>query len=1138
MQKAFTIRFLVLVALWLGFSTAAMASLSWYDAAGALAAGVGTPSATHEEAEKFRETMRAVVAEYDKIGAGELAQQCIDASHIVQIAENPSGWREILFLLAGLVSLIAALFITKILASMFKVEIAQLLWIPIAGCIALLVGLFVAIRAAKRRGIQPGGAVGELGPRHRDAAGRGRFRPCRPFPGDGAARQRSGFDGRSAVGARGRSALRRNSRIRLAFHFNFDGGDGKAGQLMIRKRMANGAATALLCVAFLVVGGCGDGARENELDVAALNAALALQEGELLEGLSALKPDKVNAALDVMRTKLAAAERMLQTLPQDDPANTVTLATTLAHFRADVSSLMTVVEESAKAETAAVRTAHLDVESLRALHATLADDEWSSFLNGFSETLRETERLLGGWRKQRLEKAESGLFATFPAFHAAAEEHYVAWETWTATASAMQRRILEEFFPMAQSTASNLTIQTATAMRESERLADAIARLRAIPLDDGLVETARTKALASFNDIVLPEIKALSEWREDEKRFPDEARRSANALDNRWQTFWNDADDFQLAHRAFVSEQAKSAVQTAIESARSVASAAREAADSFAQAFSEYRGEYDALSGDAAAARQAAENLRSAKNLQEEELAANITAIESLRNKFETPPRISAFERRRSLDELRDRSRKSLQEAESSLISAEKHFAEEKSKAIAKEKTAKWETEKKVLKTELTQVKASLEREPAPGYVRPKDDVLLLKKTVENLLSRIDSIREDELRNSVAKAKADAKGIEAKTKWAPGSRHPTLPHVFATEKENTWNADPGYWFDHPGENSDLVVSWRPGQRHPDHAHVSAGQQEGSWVPDPGYKARWNGDLDPVWTPGARHPRWPHVQAGKTERKWDRDPGYDWTSTTEDDLSVRWKSGLRHPHYEGIESAQQEGRWNALPGWAFVNPGSSDLRTRWVQGARHPANPHIHASAEKWKWFADDGYDFDVYNSSNLSVHWKPGLRHSTAKGVVSAPREGYWQIADGWRFLSSGPSERPGTADLRAQWMRGTRKQGWPHVHAGDEENKWSTDDGYTWMYPNRNDDFSVRWTPGWLSPDGQRRAKQQEGRFETKRDCPSCDNGYKVKSQKCGTCNGSGTFFFTDCPRCDGTGRVQLKNKCNLCNGVGWRWR
>lgn len=191
-----TIRLLLVVATLLGATLPAAAATSWYDAAGALAAGVATsdtspsksgnggkaPSgatngeearhemtpeshsgsssrnrrrtdeaAAREEAERFRQTMRAIVAEYDRIGAGELAQQCIDASRIVQIAENPSGWREILFLLAGLVSLIAALFITKILASMFKIEIAQLLWIPIAGCLTFLIGLFMAIRAAKKR---------------------------------------------------------------------------------------------------------------------------------------------------------------------------------------------------------------------------------------------------------------------------------------------------------------------------------------------------------------------------------------------------------------------------------------------------------------------------------------------------------------------------------------------------------------------------------------------------------------------------------------------------------------------------------------------------------------------------------------------------------------------------------------------------------------------------------------------------------------------------------------------------------------------------------------------------------------------------------------------------------------------------
>ena len=183
-------RLIAITTISLAAATAVSAATSWYEAAGVLAAGVAASKAgengvasdvggaangghggsasgksgvsrkdgnrnedisVREDAERFRETMRSIVAEYDKIGAGELARQCIDASRIVQIAENPSGWREILFLLAGLVSLIAALFITKILASMFKVEIAQLLWIPIAACIAVLVGLFVAIRAAKKR---------------------------------------------------------------------------------------------------------------------------------------------------------------------------------------------------------------------------------------------------------------------------------------------------------------------------------------------------------------------------------------------------------------------------------------------------------------------------------------------------------------------------------------------------------------------------------------------------------------------------------------------------------------------------------------------------------------------------------------------------------------------------------------------------------------------------------------------------------------------------------------------------------------------------------------------------------------------------------------------------------------------------
>ena len=184
-QKRLALRVAAAALVLLGAAVPCAAS-SWYDTAGILAAGAissspanteesggkGNPGdgasstktsktetrtkssrekSAREDAAKLRKTMNAIVREYDKIGAGELARQCIDASRIVQIAENPTGWREILFLLAGLVSLIAALFITKLLGSMFKIEIAQLLWIPLAACIALLIGLFAAIRAAKKR---------------------------------------------------------------------------------------------------------------------------------------------------------------------------------------------------------------------------------------------------------------------------------------------------------------------------------------------------------------------------------------------------------------------------------------------------------------------------------------------------------------------------------------------------------------------------------------------------------------------------------------------------------------------------------------------------------------------------------------------------------------------------------------------------------------------------------------------------------------------------------------------------------------------------------------------------------------------------------------------------------------------------
>lgn len=137
------------LALWSGAAQGA----SWYETAGVLAGTTEEPigGPKGEDGVRMRETVEAVVFQYDRIGAGELARQCLDASRIVQIAEHPTGWREMLFLIAGLASLTAALFITKLLAEMFKVEVAKLLWIPIALCVALLGAAFYAVHQAKRR---------------------------------------------------------------------------------------------------------------------------------------------------------------------------------------------------------------------------------------------------------------------------------------------------------------------------------------------------------------------------------------------------------------------------------------------------------------------------------------------------------------------------------------------------------------------------------------------------------------------------------------------------------------------------------------------------------------------------------------------------------------------------------------------------------------------------------------------------------------------------------------------------------------------------------------------------------------------------------------------------------------------------
>lgn len=154
-------RFAVATWIWLGAASVCNAS-SWYDTAGKLAEGAalaqvgntklagGQNQCYAEEAAELQEGESKIVAEFDRFGGGDVVQMCIDASHINDIVENATGWREIYFIVAGLAALIISLFITKGLASLFKVEVAWLLYLPILGCLWLFCILCDLVQMAKK----------------------------------------------------------------------------------------------------------------------------------------------------------------------------------------------------------------------------------------------------------------------------------------------------------------------------------------------------------------------------------------------------------------------------------------------------------------------------------------------------------------------------------------------------------------------------------------------------------------------------------------------------------------------------------------------------------------------------------------------------------------------------------------------------------------------------------------------------------------------------------------------------------------------------------------------------------------------------------------------------------------------------
>ncbi len=895
---------------------------------------------------------------------------------------------------------------------------------------------------------------------------------------------------------------------------------------------------AALCLMTMLLNGCGNGGKSDEVDVAALNAALALRGGAVAEHLGELMPDGVADAQKWITEAAGEGEKTLLDLQDDSLEAKVALASTLGRFRKDVGEIVTNVGEAAQAVVTARQAAKFACVSLTEITNKMSADRLVVFLDGYNEKKRETEQLLAGWKKQRLVKMERGEVATFPTFSAGAGERYAAWDGWANDAASMQRTILADYLPSAQEASSNLMASAAEVRRETALVAEGISKLRAIPADAELVDAARRDTLSVWDGTVQEAVRAMSAWSEDENGCKANELARADKLTSRANAFEKDVVDFSNSHESYLPKQDGDEAKTACANARTASKKAAAEVNDFEAGRNGLLDDWRTLEEAVASAEKSAVWIHDMIKVDEESLVKHMVAIETLRLRIE---KFKAVERRAITSATRERARTLLNDEENVLDNAEKKFASAKNKALADEKTARWEAEKAQIRASLTQIKGNLETPPQPGYTRPEGDVRSLLGALEGLLARIDAMTEESLRTEVTKIRTEAKGIEDRTKWMPGARHPDNQHIFASTEngKNVWSADPGYCFVHPG-TTDLSVRWEPGARHPDHPNVSAGTEEGSWDPNPGYKKRWVGDLDPEWTIGARHPTRPHLFADIENGKnvWNPDPGYVFVQPNSHNLDCYWAAGRRHPRYEGIESAQEEGRWNLLPGWAWVNPGTSDLRTRWAPGARHPDHLHIHAGNEKWKWSADDGYDFNEYNSRNLSVHWVPGSWHSRYSGVIASRQEGCWEAAAGWEFVMAGPNVRSSSEDLRAKWRPGTWHPTQRHVYASQNENRWLCEDGYTYVHPGGSD-LTVRWTPGWVSSDGQRRAKNQEGRFERKHDCPSCDNGWKTKSQRCEICRGTGKVVFgLPCPTCEGNGRVQSRYRCQNCQGVGWQWR
>lgn len=749
--------------------------------------------------------------------------------------------------------------------------------------------------------------------------------------------------------------------------------DGKEKIREIYERRARVGLCLLLGLVPFLIGGCGEqGGLEQ--DIAALNSKLVVMEVALSERIAALSPAAVDEARQTMTNMLGEAHAAVLGLPQTDAAHVIAVFETLARFRKDVAQSGTAVSNALTAATNARREACMATNALGSVIAGLSTRQWLDFFDGFAGKTRETDSLLSGWRKQRLEKMENREFVTFPAFYDAAAERYAACGRWIDDAAAKQRKILKEVLPEARAAASNVMAKAGDVLLEHGHADEAIAQLRTIQADPVMVEAAREKAVGIFDGEIMDAVRAMAKWSDKERKFPSATREMIGKFSLRADALEANASKCAIEHADYMPEQCWQEAEKAAADSRADGDKVLAELKVFESGMAELQAEVKEMADAVFSARNAADWIRAMATVDEEKMVAHMAEIDAVGKQLETS---KAVLRRKAIDEKRLAVEAELQEAREKLDSAEQKLIAATNKALSDEKAVKWEAEKRQMREKLSQIAQELGKDPPPGYTRPGSKVVMVMMAIDKVLAEMDSpdMSESALRLAVDKVQNDVKDIESRTQWTIGTRHPAKPHIHAAMEngKGVWSPDPGYAFDDYGENSDLSVHWESGQRHPDHSRVSSGSKEGTWDPAPGYKARWKGDLDPVWSPGERHPDFPHIHAGERERIWVNDPGYAFNAPNTKDLSVHWEPGASHPSFEGIGAARQEGYWYALPGWEFVHPGTSDLRARWVPGARCQDWPHIHASDEKWNWHPDDGYTWiNSGKKDDFSVRWTPG----------------------------------------------------------------------------------------------------------------------------------------------------------------------